>query len=85
MRMNTYVDDPVSIVKGTQKQRTHLATVLMLIFSSLGFPLAFRKAQWSEQVTWIGVTLRFALPKFVVTISEERISELAELTSDGLS
>ena len=42
-RINTYVDDPLTVVRGTEIRRNNLVACLVLLFTALGFPLSFRK------------------------------------------
>lgn len=43
-RIQTYVDDPLVSIRGTPEHVRRLATVVMIAWSLMGFPLALRKA-----------------------------------------
>ena len=84
LRLNTYVDDPIAVVRGTRSSRQHLVAEFILLLRALGFPLAFIKGQLGPVVDWIGLTVKVERASVVVTISAHRVQELLELTRDGL-
>jgi len=84
LRLNTYVDDPIAVVRGSRSSRRQLVAELILLLRALGFPLAFVKGQLGPVVDWIGLTVKAERAAVVVTISAQRIQELLELTRGGL-
>ena len=52
-----YVDDPLTLVRGTETRRNNLVACLVLLFTALGFPLSFRKGSRGTSVDWIGLNL----------------------------
>ena len=57
LRLVCYVDDPLAAVLCTEEQRRMMTTLMVLIWSALGFKLAFSKDQHDRKVTWIGGAL----------------------------
>ena len=53
-----YVDDSLAALLGTEKTRRRNAALMVLTWEALGFKLAYAKRQLSQEVTWIGGTLR---------------------------
>ena len=51
----------------------------------LKFELAFDKAQYAQEVTWIGVMLLLEQRSITATISEEKVAELLELVNGTLN
>ena len=66
-----YVDDPLFSLRGTAKQRVRSMIRIIIIWSILGLPLAFKKAQFGRKVTWIGFQLEKLIDRFVVTVPRE--------------
>ena len=56
-RTNTYEDDPLTVVRGTETRRNNLVACLVLLFTALGFRLSFRKGSRGTSVDWIGLNL----------------------------
>ncbi len=50
LRLNTYVDDPICVVRGTPEQRRRRIAGLFLLWRALGLPLAFRKGALGQSV-----------------------------------
>ena len=51
------MDDPCIAVAGSKAQRDRLIAATILLWTSLGIRLAFKKAARGTEVTWIGGTL----------------------------
>ena len=49
-RVNCYVDDPIIAIYATESERDRIATLVITLWRSLGFKLAFRKAQLGQLV-----------------------------------
>ena len=84
-RMQVYVDDPLTLIRGTEARTKRLATVSILGWTLLGFPLAFHKAVMSPTLTWVGVKLQLSRDKVTVEVPESKVSELQSLIKDSLS
>ena len=85
LRLNTYVDDPLAMIRGTHKERRHLVTVLVLLWRALGLPLSFKKGVIGHAVGWIGLGVAVKERGVDVTISASRIAELLSMTQEALS
>jgi len=53
-----YVDDPLAALLGTERIRKRNAALMVLVWESLGFKLAYAKGQLAQEVTWIGGAIR---------------------------
>ena len=82
-RINTYVDDPLTVVRGTESRRNHLVACLVLLFTALGFPLSFRKGSRGTSVDWIGLNLSVRPRVVHLTITEARVKELRDLADEA--
>eukprot|EP00438_Fugacium_kawagutii_P001965 Skav210033 [mRNA] locus=scaffold706:75058:76350:+ [translate_table: standard] len=57
-RMQCYVDDPIIAARGsTYMERSLTFLRVLVLWSALGFKLAWHKAQRGMSVTWIGISL----------------------------
>lgn len=54
VRLHCFVDDPISSVKGTARdRRVHVASMILL-WEALGFQLSYNKGQFGRSVDWVG-------------------------------
>jgi hypothetical protein len=79
LRLNTYVDDPLAMVRGTLRDRRLCIAILVLLWWVLGFPLAFRKGLLGSTVGWIGLVVAVRAGSVNVTISAARVAVLLAL------
>jgi hypothetical protein len=85
LRLNTYVDDPLCMIRGTGPERRTRICVLVLLWRALGLPLSFKKGCLGSGVTWIGLFLQVKSAEVDITISAARVAELLSLTLEALS
>jgi hypothetical protein len=85
VRLNTYVDDPLAMIRGTVAERRRLIAMLILLWRALGLPLAFSKGCLGRSVGWIGLVVEVQVHSVIVTISAARIAELLSLTVEALA
>ena len=83
LRLNTYVDDPLAMVRGTHSERRHHITILVLLWRALGLPLAFKKGLLGRSVGWIGLFLEVKEHSVDVTISAEGGRASVVVTDNG--
>ena len=76
MRLMCYVDDPLAALSGTPEQRRLLAATIILVWSVLGFKLAFVKGQLGQTVTWIGGTLHSEQWGVKATVKEDIVKDI---------
>ena len=84
-RMQIYVDDPLTIIRGSPERTKRLATVSILVWTMLGFPLAFHKAVMSPTLTWVGVKLQLTPTDVRVEVPESKVQELLAMINDCLA
>lgn len=75
-RFQLYVDDPASALRGNPQQRDRMVAIIIVMWRSLGFPLAFSKAARGPTVKWIGCLLTVTAQEVHVTIAQDKIDEL---------
>ena len=75
-RVQTYVDDPLFTIRGDRQRVQKLATVIMIAWTIMGFPLAFHKATLATKLTWIGVELSINELGVEAVVPEEKVAEL---------
>ncbi len=73
-----YVDDPLAALSGTPERRRLITATIILIWSVLGFELAFAKGQLSKTVTWIGGTLKCEPWGILATVKEAIVSDICD-------
>ena len=74
-RSHLYVDDPALAIRGTEEFRDDAVAITVLIWSLLGFKMAFDKAQRGTDVIWIGGHIRILDDRVIVSIPEEICQE----------
>ena len=72
VRMMCYVDDPLAALLGDEDERCLHAAIMVLVWSALGFKLAYAKGQLDQVVTWIGGTIT-AEPDGIRAVVKESI------------
>ena len=85
LRLNTYVDDPLCMIRGTRRERRQRICFLVLLWRALGLPLSLRKGCLGSGVAWIGLFLEVKTAEVDITISASRVAELLSLTLEALS
>lgn len=85
VRLNTYVDDPLTVIRGTSPRRRALVALLVLTWRSLGLDLAFDKGALHESVDWIGQTVSAVPEGIELRVSAERVQELRGLTEEAMA
>ena len=84
LRLQTYVDDPIFSLRGTKRQRDRSIAMVVLLWSGVGFELAFNKAERGRSVTWIGIDTKIVRARVVARIKADRVQELLQLCEEYL-
>ena len=84
-RMQIYVDDPLTVIRGTEDRTKRLAVISILGWTLLGFPLAFHKAVMSPTLRWVGVKLQMSRDQIQVEVPESKVQELRVLIDECMS
>ena len=74
-----YVDDPIFVLRGTKKQKYRSIARIIILWSVLGLPLAYKKGQCAAKVTWIGFILQKLVDRIIVTVPAEKLEEIRDL------
>ncbi len=81
-RSQCYVDDPILLaIAATLRERTRIFCLHLLLWCSLGFEVAWHKAQRGREVDWIGFSLAFVGPffrDFSVTLPQDKLTKLLD-------
>lgn len=83
-RLQTYVDDPLVIIRGTQQSIRRLAVTVAAAWTVMGFPLAFHKATLANRLTWIGVQLHIKQEMIIAEVTEAKVAEILQLLQDAI-
>ena len=75
-RLICYVDDPLAAIRGTLDEQRATAALMILVWSALGFKLAFPKGQLSHVVHWIGGTIKCTPTAVRASIKESIVSDI---------
>jgi hypothetical protein len=84
-RIQCYVDDPATMLRGTGCKRRRMAAIIVLISRSLGFELSFRKAYLGANPEWIGAILEINRCNIRVTLKPGTIADLKNLIAKYLA
>ena len=71
-----YVDDPLAALHGTERERQRNAALMILVWESLGFKLAYPKGQLGTEATWIGGTLIIEADGIRARVKESLIEDI---------
>lgn len=83
-RMNVCVDDPIAIIRGRESRIRRVASMVIVGWLLLGFPLAFHKAIVAPTVLWVGITLQVTTDMVRAEVPESKVLELKELILTNL-
>mgnify|MGYP000140571462 CR=1 FL=1 len=78
LRLLCFVDDPVAGITGTQLERKLCVATIILTWEALGLPLAYRKGQLSQSVTWIGGTLSITPEGIRGAVKQEIVDDIVQ-------
>ena len=81
-RMQIYVDDPATAVIGTEAQRNRVIVMIIAVWHTLGFDLAFPKAKRGASVSWIGGDIVIGNGSVTVNMPEDRVQDLLSIADD---
>mgnify|MGYP003341758329 CR=1 FL=1 len=82
--LQTFVDDPIGVLTGSERQRNYFIAMVVLSWSALGFPLAFKKGQRGREIVWIGATLQLTSTGLEASIKKSILDELRAQVADIL-
>ena len=54
LRLHVYVDDPLAVIRGTEKMRNRCVAIVILVWRAMGFGLSFAKCMRGQSVVWTG-------------------------------
>ena len=83
--VQTYVDDPLTILRGDNARQRRLACMISIVWMLLGIPMAFHKAILADELVWIGVSLRLDAKQVTVEVTEAKILELVDMIEEMLT
>ena len=81
-RMQCYVDDPITALKGCPAQRRLIMATMMLVWEALGCGLAFSKGQSGPVVDWIGGKLTITTTGIEAQVKESIINDIIMTLQD---
>jgi len=67
--VNTYLDDPLLNLAGTQRQRDQQLTAVLLLWSAAGFQILWAKGTRSKVARWIGLNFEPDIQSLTVKVS----------------
>jgi hypothetical protein len=78
--IQTYMDDPLILLAGTDARRNRTLALLLYSMWALGINIAYHKGERGLRVTWIGVVFELDLERevFKLTVSRKMANELHE-------
>ena len=82
LRLQIYVDDPAATMRGTLQLRRRFVAIVVTVWRTMGFRLAFSKGKLGKSVQWIGAMITSHPTKTVIGIPGDRAKELIELSNE---
>ena len=85
-RLQTFVDDPVLVLRGTDQQIEDMAAKVLLLWSTLGLQIAWKKGTFGHTTDWIGATITVDdfRQRVTVEVSKDKIEEWTRLADSLL-
>ena len=83
-RIEIYVDDPLTVWRGTREQIRVMKTVLLLWWITLGLEVSWAKVQHGRKVKWIGAMVEVGKGKAKLALPQSYAEELHEEAKDLL-
>ena len=83
-RAQLYVDDPAITISGTKEFRDEVVAIAVMIWTLLGFRLAFCKAQRGPNIAWIGAQIDIQRDLVNVSIPEAKLKTFLTLVENTL-
>ena len=81
-RLNVYVDDPLAALRGPRDLRDKLISMILLLWSSLGFTIAMAKAKRGTTLEWVQAEYKLFQSYVVASIKEGTINDVMKMTKD---
>jgi len=78
LRRMCYVDDPLAALLGDEEERRLNTAIMILVWSALGFKLAFAKGQLNRKVTRIGGAITAETDGVKAVVKESIIEDILE-------
>ena len=85
LRTQIYVDDPIFVARGNQRDRTRSFTKALLCLAIFGYPLAWHKAAAGARLTWIGAEVEVSRTEVRVRIPKPKVESLTTEAKQILS
>ena len=82
-RLEVYVDDPIAVLSGTPSKVRRLASLVLVTWMVLGFPLALHKACFGSCVVWVGVQISVSSDQVEVQVPQDKIEDLMNICADS--
>ena len=79
MRIETYVDDPLVVMRGVHNERRTMCLRVILVWLALGHRLAWHKGQSGSNISWISVNFSYADHKLVTTVRQGLLDDISDL------
>ena len=76
--INTFVDDPLTVLSGPAARRTRHMAMIILVWRALGFPISFAKGEEGPKVVWIGTTYKLLDAAVECSIKEAILNDSRE-------
>ena len=83
-RAQLCVDDPAIAISGTQEFKDDIVATAVLIWTLLGFRLAFHKAQRQNSIIWIGAQINIERDRVIVSIPDTKLKHFFDLIEETL-
>lgn len=83
-RLQTFVDDPLVTLRGTDEQRRDIKNKILMLWMTLGLQVSWSKGSTGTHAEWIGASLTIdnEANMIVVRVTEDKIKEWKILAED---
>ena len=72
--------DPVAAIMAEDKRARRIAALFITAWLVMGFELAMKKAQFGQEIDWVGYTIKVTNESVTVSIKQSFLDNLMEMT-----
>ncbi|KAF4650528.1 hypothetical protein FOL46_000914 [Perkinsus olseni] len=86
LRLNTFMDDPLFVVRGCSKNaRRILLLVALVLWRAIGIPFAYHKGMIGRKVRWVGFDFELQPSGISVAVPQSKLDDAIPLLQEALS
>ena len=81
-RLQMYIDDPVAAIMAEEVRARRIAALFITAWLVMGFELAMRKAQFGQEIDWVGYAIKVTNKSVTASIKPSFLDNLMGMTKE---